>query len=405
MQSSTGSHKSPIPPFEMSDPKPTTAPDEQKPKHQLQGRVHTYTHLKPLGAGCFGKVDKYRRESDGRFVAIKVGKSVGYEDRMLAAEAKVMVALKNPNIVPALEVFQASVPEEEGSDKMADKWHIVLLYCDTGDLEGAGELGLPLTWIHDEFFIGMLSALAVLERTTLPKRTKLHRDIKPDNILLRRVPDDDSYRIVPMLADWGSCGPTNVHSEPADYGSSWKAGMHNMLDPTWFAGMSEWRETPATDLFRIILVVAWLADLANFRGMVDYEAITTVEGARRIHDDVAACPELKPFDFLLRKPAPNEWCKCCQSERRAIRCRGMIYSGGHRMLFKTNGWSSGLIPTTAQVSDRYTIRERILSDKAAKEAAEGRAIESDSDGDDKSDDGSGASLNEAFANLHINDSR
>lgn len=338
--------------------------DEEDLALRSETTGHVYVPITTLGAGDYGTVSEYRRRSDGLLVAIKTSKQHGLQDRLLHGEAQVTAALNHPNIARAIETFSAPVwvgpnNDGDGGDTTIRKWHLVLEYCELGNLRQASELGLPLCWVFDSFFRGLVSALAHVDRLELPGRAKVHCDIKPENILLRRCRnstgfhDGERFEVIPVLADWGSCRPSDPRGPAPVYGRGFVGYMHNTWDPTWYAGRPHWRITPALDMFRVVLLAAWLGDLAGFRGVMDFGKVTwSATENQRLHFRVSASPELKHFAFLFVKPE-GEWLESGKSERRAARTQALI-RGGRRMPFSANG----VIPSSADVGRRFSLKQR-----------------------------------------------
>ncbi|KAI9137076.1 kinase-like domain-containing protein [Paraphysoderma sedebokerense] len=158
-----------------------------------------YEPLNVIGKGSFGMIRKVRRVSDGKILARK---EIDYrrmsekEKRQLVSEVNILRELKHPNIV---RYYERVV------DKEQCRIYIVMEYCSGGDLGSLIEkcrkegkiIPEPTIWS----FLAQLS-LALLEchhthSSKSPTGSSiLHRDIKPDNVLL-----DDKNNI--KLGDFG----------------------------------------------------------------------------------------------------------------------------------------------------------------------------------------------------------
>lgn len=197
---------------------------------------HKYKVIKKLtndGALNEGiwKVEKLEGQRAGKLCVLK---KIGFsreEGRLLLREIEILHALKHPNIVGFIE---ACIPR--GGDGIAE---LYLEYCDRGSLQDLLNTYIeynkdhhwpdrPWAYIPEGFiwhvFRSLASALAYLhdgvrhdDMDDPPRRDKewpyiLHRDIKPDNILLKSkptssdtLPQRSNYPTV-ILADFVSRG-------------------------------------------------------------------------------------------------------------------------------------------------------------------------------------------------------
>eukprot|EP00584_Thalassiosira_punctigera_P012474 CAMPEP_0172569714 /NCGR_PEP_ID=MMETSP1067-20121228/124705_1 /TAXON_ID=265564 ORGANISM="Thalassiosira punctigera, Strain Tpunct2005C2" /NCGR_SAMPLE_ID=MMETSP1067 /ASSEMBLY_ACC=CAM_ASM_000444 /LENGTH=403 /DNA_ID=CAMNT_0013361605 /DNA_START=49 /DNA_END=1260 /DNA_ORIENTATION=- len=138
-----------------------------------------YERIRVLGAGAFGEVwlARSKRLDENRkhqLVAIKgVSTQNENEGATAAREMAILGELNHPNIIRLLHGYEPASPTAKG-------WYMALSYVDGPDLgellEERGALGLPLAQIVAR---DLVSAVAYCHA-----RGVMHRDIKPDNIML-----------------------------------------------------------------------------------------------------------------------------------------------------------------------------------------------------------------------------
>jgi serine/threonine-protein kinase len=152
------------------------APRPPDPLHDLRS-LGEYRLLRRLGEGGMGAVYLGYREGDEGQVAVKVlndqlASNQGYVDRFYR-EAKSGALLNHPNIVRTLKV---------GQDSATGKHYLVLEFVDGPSahalLEQFGRLS-----VGDAVHVALDVARALEHAHS---RNVVHRDIKPDNILITR---------------------------------------------------------------------------------------------------------------------------------------------------------------------------------------------------------------------------
>jgi eukaryotic-like serine/threonine-protein kinase len=160
--------------LEPGSPAPRPASD---PLHEPRS-VGEYRILRRLGEGGMGSVYLGYHEGQGSQVAIKVlpdqlAANPAYVDRFYR-EARSGALLNHPNIVRGLTV---------GQDPATSRHYLVLEFID-------GPSGLALLEQHGRLSVGDAVHIALDVARALEhahSRSVVHRDIKPDNILITRA--------------------------------------------------------------------------------------------------------------------------------------------------------------------------------------------------------------------------
>lgn len=175
-----------------------------------------YERIRILGAGAFGEVWLARSrgpKKDAHFVAIKgVSVQTEAEGATAAREIAILRALRHPNIVSLCHDYAPASPQAKGR-------YMALSFVDGPDLgcllEKRGALGLRLS---QTIASHLIAAVAYCHA-----RGVMHRDIKPDNILLSgckgKWQEDDAIwddgknnpgRFKAILADFGFARATEA---------------------------------------------------------------------------------------------------------------------------------------------------------------------------------------------------
>lgn len=134
--------------------------------------LNRFQVLKLLGTGTFGKVYLAKDEQLGRLVAVKVAKNPSQNKKQFEtflSEARMLAKLDHPNIVPVYDVINS---QSEGV-------FIISKYLDGGNLSKVIANG-PHSFPDIAKWIAIIAE--ALHHAHV--RGLVHRDIKPDNILL-----------------------------------------------------------------------------------------------------------------------------------------------------------------------------------------------------------------------------
>lgn len=143
----------------------------------------TYETIEPLGEGATGSVWKCKENWTGRIVAIKYLKNLTDTDReRFRREARILTKLKDNPFVVDIYGFNDSDSQP----------YIVMEYCDGGSI-------IELTKNYEtENHLMLLLALSIGLKA-IHAEGGFHRDIKPDNILVKLIPNG----ICPKISDLG----------------------------------------------------------------------------------------------------------------------------------------------------------------------------------------------------------
>jgi len=160
-------------------------PDSNEP----EGVVGRFELLHKLGQGAFSRVYKARDHSNGDIVALKILRtSITHMAEVLERlqrEFQATIALEHPNIIRAMEI---------GQDGFRHSWlhFLVMEYIDGWDLATALKMRTRIPYDDACTIIrGVGSAVQYAH-----DRAFIHRDIKPNNIILPRIG-------IAKLADFG----------------------------------------------------------------------------------------------------------------------------------------------------------------------------------------------------------
>lgn len=190
-------------------------------------RLENFHILRSLGEGGMGSVFLAYETAERRQVALKLLADHLAKDRIhvdrFYREARIGALLKHPNIVRTF-LF--------GRDKSSSRHAMVLEYVDGPSCQYLLERDRRLSL--DDAVLVVYQVAKALDELNL--RNIVHRDVKPDNILL-------SSEGVAKLADFGLAkqlgGPDDLTADQAGFGSSWYMPFEQAKNASFVDGRSD----------------------------------------------------------------------------------------------------------------------------------------------------------------------
>ncbi|CAL5985694.1 Kinase [Hexamita inflata] len=156
--------------------------------------TNNFNFIKELGQGSFGQVNLVERKKDNKMYAIKYinVKKMNQQSREFQLnEIRILASIYHPNILSFYETFV-----QDG------KLHIVLEYADGGDLQSEIEQRIKTKQYFKEDEILSILVQCLCGLNYLHSNKIIHRDIKGQNILKFKNPNDES-RPFYKIADFG----------------------------------------------------------------------------------------------------------------------------------------------------------------------------------------------------------
>ncbi len=195
-------------------------PDKPVASGKLPSSIGGFEFIAKIGQGGMGTVFKARQISLDRVVALKIlPPSLAKDEKFIGRfqrEARTSAKLNHPNIVQVISV---------GKDEPTGMWYFAMEYVDGPTLNHLLSTG-PLTEERAlEIVRDVARGLECAEAQGI-----VHRDIKPDNILLTKTGDA-------KLADLGLARQT--HDDASMTQSGQAVGTPNYMSPEQVRGRSD----------------------------------------------------------------------------------------------------------------------------------------------------------------------
>ena len=237
-------------------------------KHSVNKTVNTpellrdrYQFLEKLGSGTQGNVYKAVRLSDNKIVAIKRLRidsvNTWKEYDLFHREAEVLSKIHEHGVAEfydAIESLKSNPPEA----------YIVQELIEGRSLQLMLKTGFRFT--VSRIFKMALDMVGLLERLHAHNPPVIHRDIKPNNIIMKPMQNADDFE--PYLIDFGAVANPTVQK-----GGSTVAGTYGYMPPEQLVG----RPVPSSDIYSLGTTIVYMltgvepADMrvADFRLIID----------------------------------------------------------------------------------------------------------------------------------------
>lgn len=222
---------------------------------------HRYTLLDKLGTGAQGNVYKALRKSDAKIVAIKKLRidsvNTWKEYDLFHREADVLASISEHGVAEFYEAIECL-----NTDKPAA--YIVQELIEGRSLQHMLKAGFRFT--VSRIFQMAYDLVTLLEKLHKHDPPIIHRDIKPNNIIMRPMANSDEFE--PYLIDFGAVANPTVQK-----GGSTVAGTYGYMPPEQLVG----RPCPASDIYSLGATIVYMlcgvepADMrvADFRLIID----------------------------------------------------------------------------------------------------------------------------------------
>ena len=190
-------------PIAFVSPKPSVVEELKLPQ-----KFGNYTLLEEIGRGGMGIVYKARQDRLERTVALKMMHRRESASRIEVSrffeEARLASQLNHPNIVPIFEVGE-----------FGKCWFFTMNYIDGETLKAVSDKGHLNQRDLLSIFLTLCTTVEWLHKNGI-----IHGDIKPSNVLLRRMADHDRKAYEVYLTDFGLAVASGTGSHLEDLGGT-----------------------------------------------------------------------------------------------------------------------------------------------------------------------------------------
>ncbi len=220
-----------------------------------------YRFIEKLGGGTQGNVYRAERLSDGKIVAVKRLRidsvNTWKEYDLFHREADVLETIHEHGVAEFYEALEFLHPDAPAA-------YIVQELIEGRSLQFMLNAGFRFT--VSRIFKMACDLVGLLERLHAHNPPIIHRDIKPNNIIMKPMADSDDFD--PYLIDFGAVANPKVQK-----GGSTVAGTYGYMPPEQLVG----RPTPASDIYSLGATIVYMlcgvepADMrtADFRLIID----------------------------------------------------------------------------------------------------------------------------------------
>lgn len=210
-----------------------------KTPNDLAGR---YRFIEKLGSGTQGNVYRAERLSDGMIVAVKRLRidsvNTWKEYDLFHREADVLATIHEHGVAEFYETLEFLNPEAPAA-------YIVQELIEGRSLQFMLNAGFRFT--VSRIFKMAYDLVGLLERLHSHNPPIIHRDIKPNNIIMKPMDDSDDFD--PYLIDFGAVANPTVQK-----GGSTVAGTYGYMPPEQLVG----RPTPASDIYSLGATIVYM---------------------------------------------------------------------------------------------------------------------------------------------------
>ena len=225
--------------YELAELKKKSSEQKCKTPKDLRDK---YRFIEKLGSGTQGNVYKAERLSDGLIVAIKKLRidsvNTWKEYDLFHREADVLATIHEHGVAEFYETLEFLNPESPAA-------YIVQELIEGRSLQYMLQVGFRFT--VSRIFKMAYDLVCLLERLHAHNPPIIHRDIKPNNIIMKPLANSDDFD--PYLIDFGAVANPTVQK-----GGSTLAGTYGYMPPEQLVG----RPVPASDIYSLGVTIVYM---------------------------------------------------------------------------------------------------------------------------------------------------